>query len=314
MPLCCHTSPPKGSDLLKSFSWHLISSFQSNTYMKTIRFVTLLVVAFFTATTIINAQSEEKVYYPDDYPKLGFDKEMHRNRAGIDNWLNGKYNKAEILDVKNNLRGTPKDILVLDDRIEFNIKGQHSVIRFSDIVDDEILTNGTTPITRNDDGRVIYQSRNDSCHVRLNEFYFFLKGRWVCCPCLADDFFFIQLEFRKKEYESRLNLFEPIAMQYRSLKVKPPVSEEQRKYIVQANALNQQKLYCKAIERYNKAIENDQTAYPAAYFNIALLNAQLNDFETAIYNMKKYLLLEPEAPDARSAQDKIYEWEIKMQN
>jgi len=27
--------------------------------------------------------------------------------------------------------------------------------------------------------------------------------------------------------------------------------------------------------------------------------------------MKKYLLLEPEATDARSAQDKIYEWEAK---
>jgi hypothetical protein len=28
--------------------------------------------------------------------------------------------------------------------------------------------------------------------------------------------------------------------------------------------------------------------------------------------MKKYLLIEPDASDARSAQDKIYEWEIMM--
>jgi hypothetical protein len=29
--------------------------------------------------------------------------------------------------------------------------------------------------------------------------------------------------------------------------------------------------------------------------------------------MKKYLLLEPDASDARGAQDKIYEWEIMTQ-
>jgi len=30
--------------------------------------------------------------------------------------------------------------------------------------------------------------------------------------------------------------------------------------------------------------------------------------------MKKYLMLMPDAEDARAAQDKIYEWELKMNN
>jgi len=30
--------------------------------------------------------------------------------------------------------------------------------------------------------------------------------------------------------------------------------------------------------------------------------------------MKKYLMLEPEASDARSAQDKIYEWKAQSAN
>ena len=30
--------------------------------------------------------------------------------------------------------------------------------------------------------------------------------------------------------------------------------------------------------------------------------------------MKKYLLLEPDASDARSAQDKIYEWKAQLAN
>jgi len=56
----------------------------------------------------------------------------------------------------------------------------------------------------------------------------------------------------------------------------------------------------------------DQTAYPSAYSNLALLLAQIHMFDAAIYNMKKYLLLEPEAADARSAQDKIYEWKAQL--
>jgi tetratricopeptide (TPR) repeat protein len=78
---------------------------------------------------------------------------------------------------------------------------------------------------------------------------------------------------------------------------------------VQANSFNKLKQYTKAIELYNKAIEIDQTAYPAAYLNIALLTAQRHRLELAIFYMKKFLLLEPDSTDARSAQDKIYEWE-----
>jgi len=56
----------------------------------------------------------------------------------------------------------------------------------------------------------------------------------------------------------------------------------------------------------------DPVSYPAAYSNLALLTAQLKNYEGAIFYMKKYLLLGPEAADARNAQDKIYEWEIKV--
>lgn len=89
-------------------------------------------------------------------------------------------------------------------------------------------------------------------------------------------------------------------------------SEEQRRYIVQANSFSQKKDYNKAIELYQKAIEIDQTAYPAAYSNMALLSAQTGKFSDAIFYMKKYLLLEPEASDSRGARDKIYEWEAEL--
>jgi tetratricopeptide (TPR) repeat protein len=114
--------------------------------------------------------------------------------------------------------------------------------------------------------------------------------------------------------DALIDEFKPIAEKYRALTIKPVVSEEQRKFIVQANAANEQKNYTRAIERYNQAIEIEPTAYPAAYSNLALLLAQTHNFNEAIINMKKYLMLVPEAEDARSAQDKIYEWEDRLIN
>ena len=108
--------------------------------------------------------------------------------------------------------------------------------------------------------------------------------------------------------------FEAAAAKYRASTVKPPVSEEQRRYIVQANALNNMKDYAGALEIYEKALAVDLVAYPGCYYNMALLAVELGRHRSAIALMKKYLLLAPDAKDARAAQDKIYEWEILMQN
>ncbi len=131
---------------------------------------------------------------------------------------------------------------------------------------------------------------------------------------VADVLFSMQNQEKKADSErkSQLVRFESTAAQYRGLKIKLPVAEEQRKFIVQANALSQQKKYAKAIEQYLKVIELNPTSYPAAYFNLALLSAQNNNPLSAIHYMKHYLLLVPDAPDARGGQDKIYEWELMI--
>ncbi|MHB8148653.1 MAG: tetratricopeptide repeat protein [Desulfobulbia bacterium] len=139
----------------------------------------------------------------------------------------------------------------------------------------------------------------------------FLFGNLSDAQRFADDLFFIQ-QVRQKKHDERLALFQAKAAQYRGMKVKPPVSEEQRRYIVQANALNQRKEYARAIELYNKTIALDPVSYPEAYFNLALLSAQMQRFKTAIAYMKQYLLLAPDAKDARGGQDKIYEWELMI--
>ena len=136
----------------------------------------------------------------------------------------------------------------------------------------------------------------------------------VAAQKAADALLFIQNEEKKADEERNAQLahFEPIAAQYRALKVKPPMSEEQRKFVVQANAFNQQKDYDKAIEKYLKAVDSNPTSYPAAYFNLALLYAQQKHPRRAIFYMKHYLFLEQDTKDARSAQDKIYEWEAML--
>ena len=120
----------------------------------------------------------------------------------------------------------------------------------------------------------------------------------------ADDLSFVQQGLRKQE-EPRLALFGAKAAEYRALAVKPQVTEEQRKYIVQANALNEQKDYAGAIALYLKALDLDPVSYPGAYFNLALLSAQVKRYNAAITYMKQYLLLVPEprmpaAPRTRS--------------
>lgn len=130
---------------------------------------------------------------------------------------------------------------------------------------------------------------------------------------IADDLYFIQKDIER--YNSgELEVFKEKAAKYRAAKIKPQVSEAQRKFIVQANAFTQKKDYAAAIARYNKAIELDPVSYPEAYFNLALLSAQENRFKSAIGYMEKYLLLAPDAKDARAAQDKIYEWEAMAAN
>ena len=135
----------------------------------------------------------------------------------------------------------------------------------------------------------------------------------------AENMFYIQQPFRieqlkiKQHNDSLIRAdsirFGILVIKYREMEVKPTVTEEQRKYIIQANSFTNDKLYEQAIEVYKKALAIDPVAYPAAYYNMALLLAEKKDFGEAIKNMKKYLLLVPDASDARAAQDKIYEWE-----
>lgn len=130
--------------------------------------------------------------------------------------------------------------------------------------------------------------------------------------CVADNLAYVQQSLWKKKTADALAAFQPVVEKHRAMPAKPQVSEEQRKYIVQANSMTQKKQFDKAMALYGKALDIDPLSFPAAYYNMALIASQQGRYNAAILSMRKYLLLVPDAEDARSAQDKIYEWEAAV--
>ena len=274
--------------------------------MKTVRLITLLALTFFTG--FAEAQSAKNTYSP----------KLPQVELSI-----AKINLARILKTTSVWQSGPNyippppldeivNVSVSNNRIQIDYKSSNQTIYFSDIFQNEIGVSYCK-------GKPSYP-----CLVMVGNYYFSFTYYFSVHNIrdgeltkeLADYLLYFQhysIQNVKQRCDSLITLFKPIVEQYRELKVKPIVSEEQRKYIVQANSFNEQKLYGKAIELNEKAIEVDQTSYPPAYTNLALLSAQVKDFQKAIYYMTKYLMLVPEAEDARSCQDKIYVWEAMMQ-
>ena len=102
-----------------------------------------------------------------------------------------------------------------------------------------------------------------------------------------------------------------IARILRKMPSKPALPEEARRFGVQASVLAKAQQYDKAIALYEKALDVAPW-WAEGHFNRALILADQNKFPWAIAGMKRYLNLAPDAPDARAAQDKIYEWELKV--
>jgi tetratricopeptide (TPR) repeat protein len=140
-----------------------------------------------------------------------------------------------------------------------------------------------------------FRSFSSKTKPRRKEVYFMLKE--------------YQHKIINEEFEKELSGFQKEAKIYIALSDKPSITEEQRRFIVQANAFNNDKEYSKALDYFEKAIQVNSVSYPSCYYNMALIAAQLKRYKYAVFNMKKYLMLLPDAPDARAAQDKIYEWE-----
>jgi tetratricopeptide (TPR) repeat protein len=205
------------------------------------------------------------------------------------------YNK----ETKHSFR-TIKNIVVTDHFLQFTNKEPQSAsdtvtIYFKDILVSEVSY--FTPL------------RNGiSANVKVGQHVFRCRIRE-----LPDVFYYIQQYYAAQHFPAEIISFQSTVDEYNKMIDKPEFTEEQRKYLVQANAFLEKGDYFGAIELYNKSIEMNPISYIPAYYNLALISAMADSYPYAIFNMKKYLMLAPYAEDARAAQDKIYEWEVLIQ-
>lgn len=104
--------------------------------------------------------------------------------------------------------------------------------------------------------------------------------------------------------------FDVTVRAYRDASPKPTLPEDARRFKVQAEGAVADKQFESAADYYEQAIEIAPW-WPEGHFNRALVLSETKDYDLAIIEMKRYLLLVPNAPDARAVQDKIYDWERK---
>lgn len=136
--------------------------------------------------------------------------------------------------------------------------------------------------------------------MRLNDAFSYLDTAWLILPGLT-----------RNDQTLREKIREDMFTVYPLLKAKPETSEFVRRFMVQANSATQEKKYDDAIKLWGTTL-NISPWIPLAYYNRALLYERKGQLRNSISDMEKYLALVPEASDARSARDKIYEWEGKI--
>ena len=130
---------------------------------------------------------------------------------------------------------------------------------------------------------------------------------------LLDSSWYYSCRYTSDESALRDSILSKLLFVYPKLKDKPELKEDARKFMVQATKGTEEKKYAEAIALWGKSL-SITPYYPLAYYNRALLFDLQGNFSQAIKDMKTYVSLSPNAPDVRSAKDKIYEWELKEKN
>lgn len=134
--------------------------------------------------------------------------------------------------------------------------------------------------------------------------------RLVCGKWLGETLSFFRLRHAavvrgRAAFEAR---FREALAKYPDPAGRPELPEEARRFMVQAEAAFRDRRIQDALNLYTQGAAVAPW-WAEGFFNIALLAAELKQHDMAIRNMKRYLLLLPDAANAREAQDKVYEWE-----
>jgi tetratricopeptide (TPR) repeat protein len=102
-------------------------------------------------------------------------------------------------------------------------------------------------------------------------------------------------------------IFDAVAANFQAAPQSYALPEAVRELKVQAEMAVEKGRFLDAVDRFSKALAISPW-WPAGHYNLALMYGELNMPALAVAEMKKYLKLVPQAPNARAAQDMIYRW------
>ena len=129
-------------------------------------------------------------------------------------------------------------------------------------------------------------------------------------PATAANFANALLVLKREAAAESEPRFEAAARAYQTAAVKPPLPEAAHRYEVQAEDAVRHNQLNDAADLYEQATEAAPW-WPAAHYDRALILANTQDYDDAVLEMKRYLMLVPHAPNAPAARDQMYIWERK---
>jgi tetratricopeptide (TPR) repeat protein len=192
-------------------------------------------------------------------------------------------------------------IIEIDPSKEINFSGDH-LVELYDLESRNKIVNQSLEEANSDLEEVKNITSKSLGDIKLTDAFQKMNNAWLHASDLTNE---------DKDLSNKIR--DNLCVIYSKLKDKPEIPETARKYMVQANSATTEKKYADAIKLWNKVL-SIAPYYSVAYFNEALLYEFQADYRSSIANMNKYLELYPDAPDARAAKDKIYEWEGKVKS
>lgn len=119
--------------------------------------------------------------------------------------------------------------------------------------------------------------------------------------------------FADKDEQDRIFVkFQQKAAAWRALPAKPPISDDVNKHWLLAEDELKEKHFDAALREYEAALEIEPL-WPLGQFNAAMLSGELKNYDDAVWHMRCYLELTPNAPDAKDAHDQMLLWQARAE-